>query len=283
MEDPGISFSFMTIKQTPQFHSAPIPYKGKVFQIEYFLRPGSKETIIMLHGLGGCKENYYEACKSDELSDYTLVSFDNPGTGNSTYFEDMPLNVDDLTAISALFIDHLNAGRFILCGTSMGGLTTLLYLKHHAKDNVIAYINIEGNLMREDCMFSSKVVTYDRNTFIKEIYPKTIRDMKTYSNAGYYIVANNLQLNTNIISYYNYSFQTVKYSTTGELLEQFLQIGIPKIFIHGNKNRSLSYIPKLRENNVNVKEISGSDHFVFYDNPKELYEVIGEFCRAAGS
>jgi pimeloyl-ACP methyl ester carboxylesterase len=116
----------MTIKPTPQFHSAPILYKGKIFQIEYFIRPGSKGTIVMLHGLGGCKENYYEACKSDALEDYTLVSFDNPGTGNSTYFEDMPLNVDDLAAISALFIDHLNAGRFILCGTSMGGLTTLI-------------------------------------------------------------------------------------------------------------------------------------------------------------
>jgi pimeloyl-ACP methyl ester carboxylesterase len=231
----------------------------------------------MLHGLGGCKENYYAACKSDALGDYTLVSFDNPGTGNSTYFEDMPLNVDDLAAISALFIDHLNTGKFILCGTSMGGLTTLLYLKNHATNNVIAYINIEGNLMAEDCMFSSKVVTYDRETFIKEIYPKTIRDMKAYGNAGYHIIANNLQLNTNVISYYNYSFQTVEYSATGQLLEQFLQIRIPKIFIHGDKNRSLSYIPKLLKNNVNVKEIPGSDHFVFYDNPNELYQVISDF------
>ncbi len=55
----------------------------------------------------------------------------------------MPLNVDDLAAISALFIDHLTTGKFILCGTSMGGLTTLLYLKNHATNNVIAYTKHE--------------------------------------------------------------------------------------------------------------------------------------------
>ncbi len=32
--------------------------------------------------------------------------------------------------------------------------------------------------------------------------------MKAYGNAGYHIITNNLQLNTNVISYYNYSFQT---------------------------------------------------------------------------
>jgi len=267
------------IKHTPEIKIIPIVYKDSVFNIEYFFRQGQKETIVLLHGLGGAKENYYEACKSDALADHTLIFFDNPGTGNSTYYEDLLLNVDDLAAISALFIDKMNVSDFILCGTSMGGLTTLLYLKNHAHGNVKAYINIEGNLLPEDCMFSSKVVTYDYETFAKEVFPQTILDMKANGNTGYHIIANNLQLNTNVRSYYNYSFQTVEYSATGELLKQFIALTIPKVFIYGQENSSLSYIPELIKNNVNVKEISGSDHFVFYDNPKELYDVIGEFVH----
>ena len=264
-------------KRTPQIKVAEVLYKGKSFSIEYFYRQGQKETIVLLHGLGGAKENYYEACKSDPLAGHTLISFDNPGTGNSTYYENFPLNVDDLAAISSLFIGQLNISNFILCGTSMGGLTTLLYLKNGGMSKVKAYVNIEGNLLPEDCMFSSKVINYDFDTFNSEIFPKTILDMKAKGNTGFHVIANNLQLNTNVKSYYDYSFQTVEYSATGDLLKQFISMPIPKIFIYGDENNTLSYIPELLTNGVTVKEISNSNHFVFYDNPKELYEVMAHF------
>src|SRR4030095_11166149 len=264
-------------KKTPQIKVAEVLYKEKPFRIEYLYRQGQKETIVLLHGLGGAKENYYEACRSDALAEHTLIFFDNPGTGNSTYYEDFLLNVDDLAAISSLFLKQLNISNFILCGTSMGGLTTLLYLKNDAQSKVKAYINIEGNLLPEDCMFSSKVVTYNFETFANEVFPKTILDMKAKGNTGYHIIANNLQLNTNVKSYYNYSFQTVEYSATGDLLKQFIAMRIPRIFIYGSENSALSYIPKLLSSGVPVKEISNSNHFVFYDNPKELYDVMANF------
>lgn len=267
------------LKKTPKLDTLQLVYNGRTFTIEYFFRQGDKETIVMLHGLGGAKENYYEACKSGALAGHTLIFFDNPGTGNSTYEEDFLLNVDDLANISSLFIEQLNLTDFILCGTSMGGLTTLLYLKGGGQLKVKAYINIEGNLMAEDCMFSSKVIQFDFKTFADEIFPKTILEMKAKGNPGYHIIANNLELNTNVKSYYNYSFQTVEYSATGDLLDQFIGLKIPKIFIYGQENNSLSYIPVLLQNKVNVKEIANSNHFVFYDNPKELYQTMGDFVN----
>jgi pimeloyl-ACP methyl ester carboxylesterase len=264
-------------KATPQIRTIDVLYKGKTFSIEYFVREGHKETILLVHGLGGAKENYLESCKSDSLAEHTLICLDNPGTGNSTYYDDFLLDVDDLAQITSLFIDQLKLTNFILCGTSMGGLTTLLYLKRGGLAKVKAYINIEGNLLPEDCMFSSRVVTFDYDTFKDQIFPNTIVEMKSNGNTGYHIIANNLQLNTNVKSYYNYSFQTVEYSSTGELLDQYLTMNIPRIFIYGQENRSLSYLPLLLQQNMNVKEISGSNHFVFYDNPKELYDVIGDF------
>lgn len=266
-------------KKTPQIRIMSIPYKNRTFDIEYFFREGQKETIVFIHGLGGAKENYWEACKTDALADHTLICFDNPGTGNSTYFDDLPLDIDDLTAITSLFISQLNISRFILTGTSMGGLTTLLYLQRGGADNVKAYINIEGNLMPEDCMFSSKVVTYDFDTFSDHVFPKSITTMKNNGNPGYHVIANNMQLNTNVRSYYNYSFQTVSYSATGELLKQYLSMNIPRIFIYGEQNKGLSYLPELIKNGMNVNAISNSNHFVFYDNPKELYDVMAEFIN----
>ena len=220
-------------KETPQIKVVEVFYKERVFSIEYFYRQGYKETIVLLHGLGGAKENYYEACKSDALAEHTLLFFDNPGTGNSTCYDDFLLTVDDLASISSLFIKQLNIAGFILCGTSMGGLTSLLYLKNEGQTKVKAFINIEGNLLPEDCMFSSKVVSYDFDTFSTKIFPKTILDMKANGNTGYHIIANNLQLNTHVRSYYHYSFQTVAYSATGDLLRQFVALNIPTIFIYG--------------------------------------------------
>jgi pimeloyl-ACP methyl ester carboxylesterase len=268
------------IKETPQIKTVQLLYKNRTFNIEYFYRKGQKETILFIHGLGGAKENYWEACKADSLAEHTLICFDNPGTGNSTYFEDLILDVDDLTAITALFIQELDISNFILTGTSMGGLTTLLYLQRGGLDKVKAYINIEGNLMPEDCMFSSKVVTYDYETFSKKVFSEVIGDMKKNGNTGYHIIANNLQLNTNIRAYYNYSFQTVKYSATGNLLRQYMEMDTPKIFIYGDENKSLSYIPELIKNKMNIKSISNSNHFVFYDNPKEMYDVISDFINS---
>jgi len=179
--------------KTPETNTIRISYRGTTFEIDYFHRRGNQETILFVHGLGGAKENYWEASKSDALADHTLIAFDNPGTGGSSYYDDLLLDINDLTAITSLFIDQLDIANFILCGTSMGGLTTLLYLKGNGRNNVKGYINIEGNLMPEDCMFSSKVVTYEFETF--------------------------------------------------------------------------------------AREISNSNHFVFYDNPKELYDVIGHFIN----
>ena len=65
-------------RQTPEIKTANISYKDKIFSIEYFFRQGQKETIVLLHGLGGAKENYYETCKSFALADHTLIFFDNP-------------------------------------------------------------------------------------------------------------------------------------------------------------------------------------------------------------
>ena len=44
---------------------------------------------------------------------------------------------------------------------------------------------------------------------------------------------------------------------------------IPKIIIYGQESNSLSYIPVLLKNNVNVKEVSNNNHFIFYHNPEE--------------
>jgi pimeloyl-ACP methyl ester carboxylesterase len=264
---------------SPQIKFIDIELRNRTYRLEYFNRSGHNGTILFVHGLGGAKENFWEATKAYSLKGYELICFDNPGTGNSTYYADEPLNVDDLAFFLDAFIQRLNLKDIILAGASMGGVITLLYFQSAGVDNIKAYINIEGNLMPEDCMFSSKVVQYSYEHFATTVFDETIRNMKKQGNAGYYIIANNLELNTNVQSYYYYSFQTVAFSATGELLQQFLALEIPRLFLFGEKNQHLSYLPQLKGENLKCHMVTDSDHFIFYDNPKEMYQTMTDFLN----
>ena len=262
--------------ETPQIKVLKLGYRNRPYWLEYFIRPGKGDTILFVHGLGGCKENFWDAVKSHHLKNYTLISFDNPGTGNSSYYEDQILTVDDLAILTSMFVDTLGLRDFVLSGASMGGLITLLYLQQFP-NKAKAYINIEGNLTYEDCMFSAKVVRYEPEYFQKVEFTKVIREMKNHGNPGYHIIANNLELNTNIISYYHYCALTVNYSSSGRLLKNFLNLPTPRLFIYGDKNCHLSYLSALKGEGLEVAMISNSDHFLFYDNPKEMYAIIDAF------
>jgi len=262
---------------TTYYQTTSILYKNRKYSIPYYRRDGNQSTIMMLHGLGGAKENFWWATRHSALKNCTLIAFDNPGTGDATYYPDSPLNNDDLIEITALFIKEIIRGDFFLLGASMGGLTMLKYYEKYGNDNILGLISIEGNLTIQDCMFSSKVIAQRKEEFLSSGFIHGIAEMNKNTSVGYNIIADNIALNTDPTSYYHYSEQTVRYSETNELLEFFILVEIPKLFIHGDKNKSLSYISQLKKENVHVREISQSDHFLFYDNPMELYEVIGEF------
>jgi hypothetical protein len=89
-----------------------------------------------------------------------------------------------------------------------------------------------------------------------------------------------MALNVDVRAYYAYSFETVSESDSGKLIEEFIALPIPRLFLYGAANRSLSYLPRLRSSSVEVREISSSAHFLFFDNPVETFQVVGEFVHA---
>jgi len=55
---------------------------------------------------------------------------------------------------------------------------------------------------------------------------------------------------------------------------------IPRLFLYGEANRAPSYLPRLRASDVRVQEVPSSAHFLFYENPVETFQAIGEFVHA---
>lgn len=116
-------------------------------------------AILFVHGLGGAKENFYAAFQSPALADCTLVTFDEPVTGLAAFDPDAGLDVSALADMAQSVADQLLPGPYFLAGASMGGLITLLQLRRHGIGRIKGYINLEGNLSPEDCMFSRRVVS----------------------------------------------------------------------------------------------------------------------------
>jgi pimeloyl-ACP methyl ester carboxylesterase len=258
-----------------------VAWKGRRLSLPYLRRVGSSAgpALLFVHGLGGSKENFSAAFDSGALKDCTLLTFDLPGSGLAEFPIDAGLDVSALSDLTQAVADALLAVPYFLVGASMGGLVTLLQIRRHGRGRVRGLINLEGNLCPEDCIFSRRVVRHSRDVFVKDVFPQMIAELRCSPHAGDRIIAADLSAKIDANGYHAYSFETVAESDSGKLLDEFLALDLPRLFLHGDANRGLSYLPRLRRGGVRVQEIPSSAHFFFHDNPSATFEAIGAFVH----
>lgn len=252
-------------------------------RLPYCYRGGTGPAVLFIHGLGGAKENFLGAFQSPALLDCELLAFDLPGTGLAEFDPEKTPDVSALADLAYLVWHELLPGPSYIVGASMGGLIALLLTRRYGATGVLGFINIEGNLAPEDCMFSRRASSVTFSEFSERLFDQIRRELTESSYPGDHIVGHNMALNTDRRAYYTYSFQTVRESDSGELLEEFLAIPVPKLFLYGEANRRLSYLPRLRENNVEVREVPKAAHFLFYDDPVTTFEEIARFLKITTS
>jgi pimeloyl-ACP methyl ester carboxylesterase len=178
-------------------------------------------------------------------------------------------------------VAQLRLAPFLLVGGSMGGLVALLYAERNP-GKVAGFVNVEGNLAPEDCMFSRLVVPHAYSHFEKVVFPQIKKTLSSKSGRG---SARHLQVleKAHPRAYYDYVFQTVEYSDHGHLLDRFLALPLPKCFLYGSENRHLSYLQRLRESDCTVIGIKNAGHFLFYDAPDDYAAALSSFARNACS
>jgi pimeloyl-ACP methyl ester carboxylesterase len=250
---------------------------GRSYTLSYLDQPGSGPTILYAHGLGCSKADFMEMTSISELQSFRLVAADNPGCGDSSYEENHPLNIDGVVEVIENFVTHLGLDRFLLAGGSMGGLVGLLYAERNP-NKITGFVNVEGNLAPEDCMFSRLVIPHAYSHFESIVFPQIKKTLSAKEGRGF---AQHLQVlgRANPRAYYDYSFQTVEYSDHGNLLQRFLSLPVPKCFLYGSENRHLSYLPRLRDSECTVTEIPNAGHFLFYDQPNRYAAALASYAR----
>jgi pimeloyl-ACP methyl ester carboxylesterase len=256
-----------------------ITCKGIEVPVAYWVRPGEKETVVYVHGLGCTKRDFEGAARHSAVSEHTLVAFDLPGSGESYYPEGLQLGMDDLAGVTAEVALKLDLPQFTLVGHSMGGLVALLCAERH-QNRVKSFINIEGNLSPQDCFFSRIAAKYSADKFTERVFRAFVRNLARSENGGIRDYAKSLETSASRRAYHDYSCSLVDYCDNGGLLERFIGINVPKLFIYGSENRELRYKPRLTEAGIRMAEVPDSGHFPDHDNPDALYRIIADYFRA---
>lgn len=264
--------------ETPQFSEMTVSTAGRPYILRYFDRPGPGPAMLYIHGLGCSKDDFLEMAVAPELQSFRLISADNPGCGDSPYNDGHPLNIDGIVNLIENFVDKLGLGPFLLVGGSLGGLVALLYAERNS-NRITGFVNVEGNLAPEDCMFSRNVISHSYPHFEKTIFPQIKKAVSARRGRGF---AQHLKVvaKANPRAYYDYAFQTVEYSDHGNLLQRFLSLPVPTCFLYGSENRHLSYLQRIRESDCTVIEIPKANHFLFYDAPNHYAAALASFANS---
>ncbi|MGD0276756.1 MAG: alpha/beta hydrolase [Syntrophales bacterium] len=94
--------------------------------IAYLERPGTGETIVLIHGFGANKDNWIRFTRNIP-TEYHVIAFDMPGHGDNSKAEDKTYSIDYLTSSLEQAVDALKLQKFHIAGNSMGGYISILY------------------------------------------------------------------------------------------------------------------------------------------------------------
>lgn len=256
-----------------------IELKYNHFLVSYFSRPGrGPNTILYLHGAACAKEDFFGSVDEDSLRGYTIAAFDFPGCGDTPYIPEHPLDLVDLVAITGQFVQKLSLPRFIIVGHSMGGIVALLFTLRNL-DKIKGFISVEGNLSPENCVFSRKIASDEKEDFVSHGYKEFYEKLSRSDNAGMRAWATTMKERSSPYALADYCPSIVEHSDHGGLLEKYAHLTIPKLYVYGTENKSFVMLQSLREQGYGLAEIPGSNHFPMHDNPKEFYKTISSFCE----
>jgi len=172
-------------------------------------------------------------------------------------------------------LDGLGIGCFHLVGHSMGGLTALM-LASRQPERVLSFVDIEGNVAPEDCFLSHQIVSHpadDDEAFMQDFIDRNRRS-PAYASP---LFASSLRHKVRAGAVRGIFESMVDLSDHGDLMTTFLCLPFPKMFMYGEQNAHLSYLPQLAAAGVELAEIPRCGHFPMYSNPPAMWARIGDF------
>ncbi|MBS0466171.1 MAG: alpha/beta hydrolase [Proteobacteria bacterium] len=252
-----------------------ITVDGAALDVSAIHRAGDKAPVLFLHGFGSSKEDFADIVRHPEFDGHPFLAFDAPGCGETRCSDVSKVSIAVQVKAALAMLDWAGFERFHLVGHSMGALAALMLAHAHA-DRVLSFVNIKGNLAPEDCFLSRQIFDHpqdDVQRFFDDFVARTLV-APYYASALY---AASLRHKVQVAAVGGIFRSMVELSDNGELLEKFLALPFPKMFMYGEQYATLSYLPHLQAHGVRLSEIAQCGHFPMYSNPAAMWREIADF------
>jgi pimeloyl-ACP methyl ester carboxylesterase len=234
-------------------------------------RPGSGHLLLFLHGLGCVKESFDGAFSAPELADYSLCAVDLLGHGASDKPADFSYSLEDHAKLLEQVITWLRPKQVTIVSHSMGGAIGVLLAP--AVPALQRLVNIEGNLVADDCGLASRQLAtqtlqefeqHGLATFTAGLAASDRLDLQLWEQ--WMRLASPLALHSGARS-------LVQWSESGKLLAIFTNLHKP-VYIYGDEEPKDHLLPLIPE--ATVRYIPGLMHFMMAENPPLFFAVLAE-------
>ncbi|ATW52281.1 alpha/beta fold hydrolase [Streptomyces peucetius] len=257
----------------------PLTVDGTRVEVSGLHRGGAGTPLVFLHGFGSTKKDYADVVQQERLADRPVLAYDAPGCGASDCADLGAVSIPFLVSVAEQVLGARQIDRFPVVGHSMGGLTALV-LADGAPARIASFTNIEGNVAPEDCFLSRQIVTHshdDPDAFLAR-FAERVGGSRFYGGALY---ASSLPHKVRAGAVRAIFESMVDPSDHGKLLDRFLGLPAPKMFMYGEQNNTLSYLPALAEGGVELAGIDHCAHFPMYSNPPQMWARIADLVSRA--
>lgn len=249
--------------------------RGVKLDVATIHRTGHLEPILFLHGFGSTKEDYADITRYPAFDGHPFLAYDAPGCGETRSSDLSAVSIPFLVEAALAVLDTIRFERFHLVGHSMGGLTALM-LAHAHPERVLSFVDIEGNIAPEDCFLSRQILEHpreDAQRFFDDFIERT-RHAPAYASALY---SASLRFKVRAAAVPGIFRSMVDLSDNGDLMDKFLGLPCPKMFMYGEQNASLSYLSHIESRGVRLSEVPHCGHFPMYSNPALMWREISDF------
>lgn len=251
-----------------------VRYQGCDLDISATYSNRGDELVLLIHGLGCTKDSFEQVVKYQELKKFSLLAYDLIGFGDSSKPQDFTYQLEEQAEIIHLLLEKLHPKKVHIVAHSMGGAIGLL-LTEKIATKLVSFVNIEGNLIKEDCgLLSRKTISVSFKEFKNNLFEELITTMAGSKESGARLWAK-WAAKSDPVAFYRSAGSLVKWSDSGNLIKKFKALRVPKIYVYGAKNSQMKILSYL--DSISKIPISNSGHFVMTDNPREFCSMLTKF------
>jgi len=234
-------------------------------------------TLLYVHGLGESSLCFESLVTDPRLASWKQILPDLPGYGRSEWLEE-PLALAQFSEAVAAIAGEAATPPVILVGHSMGGVIGQLCMERWP-ERFDGFVNIEGNLSLQDCMFSSKAAATDESRFVQRswdnlrewVFELGIAEPAARSYFASLMFADPRAFHLN-------GRELIEYSSREDLAERFSGLPMPGVYVAGlNGGAGHRSLQLLESSGANLVGVSDAGHWPFLDRREVFLGHLTEF------